>query len=51
MDSETTPAPHTGVPIFTMTAHVAVPPEAAGQGWEAGLQEIAGRLNLEIRVS
>ncbi len=51
MDSETAPAPHSGVPIFTMTAHVAVPPEAAGQGWEAGLQDIAGRLNLEIRVS
>jgi glycine cleavage system transcriptional repressor len=51
MDSETAPAPHTGVPIFTMTAHVAVPPEAAGQAWEAGLQDIAGLLNLEIRVS
>ena len=50
MDSETTPAPISGVPLFTMTAEVAVPPDLAGQGWEAGLEEISSQLNLEIRV-
>jgi glycine cleavage system transcriptional repressor len=50
MDSETAPAPHSGVPLFTMTAHVAIPPSLADRGWEAGLDEIGGRMNLEIEV-
>lgn len=51
MDSETTHAPISGVPLFDMTAHVAVPPELANQDWEAGLHEISGRMNLEIHVT
>jgi glycine cleavage system transcriptional repressor len=51
MDSETTPAPVSGTPLFTMTAAVAVPPDLSGRGWEAGLDEISGRMNLEIRVA
>jgi glycine cleavage system transcriptional repressor len=51
MDSETTAAPVSGTPLFTMTASVAVPPELPGQGWEAGLDEISNRMNLEIRVA
>ena len=51
VDSETTPAPVSGSPLFAMTAQVVAPPTLAGQGWEAGLEEIADRLNLEIRVS
>lgn len=50
MDSETVSAPHSGIPLFTMTAVVAVPPGLSGQGWEAGLDEIGARMNLEIRV-
>jgi glycine cleavage system transcriptional repressor len=50
MDSETTPAPISGIPLFSMTAEVAVPPNLASQGWEAGLEELSGLLNLEIRV-
>jgi glycine cleavage system transcriptional repressor len=50
MDSETTPAPISGVPLFTMTAEVAVPPDLAGQDWEAGLEDLSSHLNLEIRV-
>ncbi len=50
MDSETTPAPISGVPLFTMTAEVAVPPGLAGQGWEAGLEDLSSHLNLEVRV-
>jgi glycine cleavage system transcriptional repressor len=50
MESETTPAPISGVPLFRMTAEVAVPPALAGEGWEAGLEDLSGQLNLEIRV-
>lgn len=50
MESETTPAPISGVPLFRMTAEVAVPPGLAGHGWEAGLEDLSGHLNLEIRV-
>jgi glycine cleavage system transcriptional repressor len=51
MDTETTPAPISGIPLFTMTAQVVVPPSLSAQGWEAGLEEIGGQLNLEIKVS
>ena len=51
MESESSPAPTSGVPLFAMTAEVVVPPGLAGSGWEAGLEAIAGRLNLDIRVS
>jgi glycine cleavage system transcriptional repressor len=50
-ESESTPAPTSGVPLFAMTAEVAVPPGLSGSGWEAGLEEIGGHLNLDIRVS
>ena len=50
MDSETISAPHSGIPLFTMTALVAVPPSLSGHGWEAGLEEVGARLNLEIGV-
>ena len=51
VDSECTPAPTSGVPLFAMTARVVVPPELSGRGWEAGLEEIGGRMNLDITVS
>jgi glycine cleavage system transcriptional repressor len=51
VDSETTPAPITGVPLFAMTAHVVVPPTLPGDRWEDGLAELGGRLNLEIKVA
>jgi glycine cleavage system transcriptional repressor len=50
MDSETTPAPVSGVPLFLMTAHILVPPSLSGQGWEAGLKELGTQMNLEIRL-
>ena len=51
MDSETTPAPISGSPLFTMTARVVVPPARLGPDWEAGLEEIGNQRNLEISVS
>lgn len=49
-DSETTPAPISGVPLFTMSAEVTVPPNLSEPDWQAGLHELGGHLNLEIRV-
>jgi glycine cleavage system transcriptional repressor len=51
MDSECTPAPTSGSPLFAMTAQVVVPPGLSGTDWEAGLEEIGSRLNLDIRVA
>jgi glycine cleavage system transcriptional repressor len=51
VDSETSRAPVSGSPLFSMKAHVIAPPSLAGQGWEAGLKKIADRMNVEIRVS
>jgi glycine cleavage system transcriptional repressor len=50
MDSETTPAPISGVPLFTMTAHIIVPPSLFGQGWEVGLEDLGSHMNLEIKL-
>jgi glycine cleavage system transcriptional repressor len=51
VDSECTPGPTSGVPLFAMTARVIVPPGLAGKRWQAGLDEIVDRMNLDIRVS
>lgn len=50
METETAPAPFGGVPLFNMTARVAVPPALAGRDWSAGLREAADRMNLEATV-
>ncbi|AGA31225.1 glycine cleavage system protein R [Singulisphaera acidiphila] len=50
IDSETTPAPTTGSPLFAMTAHVVIPPSLSVPDWEAGLEKIGVRLNVEIDV-
>jgi glycine cleavage system transcriptional repressor len=50
METETTPAPISGAPLFTMTAQVVVPPNLSGRDWEAGLETIGSRMNLEIKV-
>ena len=50
IESEATPASTSGVPLFSMTALVVVPPHLTGQGWEVGLEEIGGRMNLDVEV-
>ncbi len=50
-DSESTLAPTSGSPLFAMTARVIVPPELAAKPWQAGLEEIGDRLNLDIKLS
>lgn len=51
VDSESTPAPTSGVPLFAMMARVIVPPSLSAKGWEAGLEKIGELMNLDIRVS
>src|SRR3954470_13224658 len=50
LETDTTPAPFGGVPLFNMTARVVVPPGPPDPGWKAGLEEIGHELNLEIQV-
>jgi glycine cleavage system transcriptional repressor len=51
METGTARAPVSGSPLFTMTAHVAVPPDLADQDWEGDLEEAGHRLNVDVQVS
>jgi glycine cleavage system transcriptional repressor len=51
VDSECTPAPTSGAPLFAMVARVVVPPSLGGKSWETGLKDIGDRMNLDITVS
>lgn len=50
MESDASPAPNSGAPLFSMNALVLVPPDAPG-GWTERLKEIGSRMNLEIDVT
>lgn len=50
MDTVTARAPVSGIPLFTMTALVSVPPDLVGQGWEADLESVGHGLNVDVRV-
>ncbi len=51
MDTETTHAPVSGTPLFSMSAVVIVPPELQGRGWENALEDMGNQLNVDINVS
>jgi glycine cleavage system transcriptional repressor len=51
METETTRAPISGTPLFTMTALVAVPPSLPGQAWKDALEDVGYHLNVDIKVS
>ncbi len=51
MDTGTTRAPISGMPLFTMTAAVIVPPGFSGRDWEDALNDAADRLSVEIKVT
>ncbi|WP_435007884.1 glycine cleavage system protein R [Tundrisphaera lichenicola] len=51
MDSECTPAPTSGAPLFSMSAHVVAPPGLPASDWQAGFREIGGRMNLDVQVA
>ncbi len=51
MDTSTRPAPISGTPLFSMQALVAVPASLQGQDWQAALEEVGRRLNVDIEVT
>lgn len=51
METETSPAPLSGSPLFGLSAQVAVPPDLAGTRWEADLAAEGKRQNLDITVT
>lgn len=51
MDTGTTRAPISGMPLFVMTATVIVPPGLAGPDWEGELRDAGDRLGVEIKVT
>lgn len=50
-DSESTPAPTSGSPLFAMIARVVVPPGLAAAAWQSGLESMGDQMNLDIKVS
>jgi glycine cleavage system transcriptional repressor len=51
MDTALVSAPMSGVPLFMMTAQVAVPPNLIEQDWVAALEGVGHHLNVDIKVS
>ncbi len=50
MDTETTPAPVSGTPLFSLRAIVAVPPSLSPEGWRAELEHAASQANVDVTV-
>ena len=51
MDTETTAAATSGAPLFSMKALVLVPPTLLNQKWQAALEGVGQRLNVDVHVS
>lgn len=51
METALVAAPMSGVPLFTMSAQVAVPPELVEQDWVAELEGVGHHLNVDLKVS
>jgi glycine cleavage system transcriptional repressor len=51
MDTGIVSAPMSGTLFFSMSAVVLVPPGMSNKDWQSDLEEVADRLNVEIKVS
>lgn len=51
LDTETSPAPNSGAPLFSMTAHVVAPPGLTRKSLVASLKEAGHHLQVDIKVS
>jgi glycine cleavage system transcriptional repressor len=51
IDTNVVPAPMSGTPLFTMEAIVVAPPKLHKHKWQAELEDVADRLNVELEVS
>ena len=49
IETDTTPGPFGGAPLFNMTARVVAPPGLPERDWQDGLDAIGDEMNLEIR--
>ena len=50
MDTETSRAPVSGAPLFSMKAQIVVPPELQQLDWQETLQNVGKDLNLDIQI-
>ncbi len=50
METGTVRAANSGIVLFTMTAEVIVPPDLPGQTWSAALEDVAHRLQLDMKL-
>ncbi|MBN1312795.1 MAG: transcriptional regulator [Anaerolineae bacterium] len=51
LEGKTARAPISGTPLFSLVAHVVVPPSLPEQDWMTGLEDIGQHLNVDIAVS
>lgn len=51
METGTAPAPMSGIPLFSMAASVAVPPELDEAAWKEAVAEAAQRSGVDIAVT
>jgi glycine cleavage system transcriptional repressor len=51
IETNVTPAPMSGAPLFTMDAIVVVPPDLPKHKWQDNLEEAADDANVELTVS
>jgi glycine cleavage system transcriptional repressor len=51
MDTDLKRASTSGVPLFSMTARVVVPPSLADADWQAELHEAGHRLNVDVEIT
>ena len=51
MDTGIVPAPMSGTLFFSMDAVVLVPPSSSHKDWQSELEDVADKLNVDIKVS
>jgi len=51
METHTTPAPMSGIPLFSMSVQVAVPPQLAEEEWRSALSEAAQHSGVDVTVA
>ncbi len=51
LTTQTTPAPISGQPLFSMDARVAAPAQLAEQAWQAALAQVEQELNVDLEVN
>ena len=50
MDTNSTPAPMSGTPLFTMKGVILIPPKLNFHEWSDALEEIGDKLNVSVKL-